>query len=237
MGLRLAAHVAGKLGGAIPVIGYTLADAATRPDIAGVTMLRASQLRSSRSAGTEFHLESPFGASLVKTHLVGHFNISNALGVMGALLAKGMNLRAAIDAIEALQPAPGRMQQVGGHDAPMIVIDYAHTPDALEKTLAALRPVAQERGGQLWCVFGCGGDRDPGKRPADGRHRADGRPRRRHQATIRAAKTRTPSSNRSSPAWTPRILSVGAANDRRPRRRHPVGHQARRQAGRDPAGR
>src|SRR5471032_74950 len=169
MGLRLVAHVAGKLAGAIPVIGYTLADAATQPDIAGVMMLRASQLRSTRGAGTEFHLECPLGVALVKTHLVGHFNISNALGVMGALLAKGLGLRAAIDAIEALQPAPGRMQQVGGHDAPMIVIDYAHTPDALEKTLAALRPVAQDRGGQLWCVFGCGGDRDPGKRPQMGR--------------------------------------------------------------------
>jgi UDP-N-acetylmuramoyl-L-alanyl-D-glutamate--2,6-diaminopimelate ligase len=66
-------------------------------------------------------------------------------------------------------PAPGRMQLVGGNDAPMVVIDYAHTPDALEKTIEALRPVATDRGGQLWCVFGCGGDRDPGKRPQMGR--------------------------------------------------------------------
>ncbi len=167
MGLRLAEHVRGKLPGALPLIGYTLQDSSTLPELDGVAMLRASQFRS-RHAGTEFHLESPFGLALVKTQLVGHFNISNALAVMGALLAKGVGLRAAIEAIEALQAAPGRMQQVGGQDAPMVVIDYAHTPDALEKTLAALRPVAQERGGQLWCVFGCGGDRDPGKRPQMG---------------------------------------------------------------------
>jgi UDP-N-acetylmuramoyl-L-alanyl-D-glutamate--2,6-diaminopimelate ligase len=120
------------------------------------------------TAGTDFQLESPYGSATVKTQLVGHFNISNALAVLGALLAKGVVLRTALEAIEALTPAPGRMQQVGGQDAPMVVIDYAHTPDALEKTLQALRQVAQERGGQLWCVFGCGGDRDPGKRPQMG---------------------------------------------------------------------
>lgn len=171
MGLRLVAHLKSKAlpTGAIPLIGYTLRDGAAQPDIDGVLMLRASQFRSTRSAGTEFHLESPLGVALIKTKLVGHFNISNALGVMGALLAKGQGLRAAIEALEALQPAPGRMQQVGGQDAPMIVIDYAHTPDALEKTLAALRAVASDRGGQLWCVFGCGGDRDPGKRPQMGK--------------------------------------------------------------------
>ncbi len=66
---------------------------------------------------------------------------------------------------EALVAVPGRMQQLGGQDGPLAVIDYAHTPDALEKALATLRPVADARHGQLWCVFGCGGDRDPGKRP------------------------------------------------------------------------
>jgi UDP-N-acetylmuramoyl-L-alanyl-D-glutamate--2,6-diaminopimelate ligase len=172
MGLRLIAHLkaqAAPLAGDIPLIGYTLHDAAARPDLAGVLMLRASQIRSGRNTGTEFHLECALGVALVKTQLVGNFNISNALGVMGAILAKGLGLRAAIEAVEALLPAPGRMQQVGGQDAPMIVIDYAHTPDALEKTLTALRQVATDRGGQLWCVFGCGGDRDPGKRPQMGK--------------------------------------------------------------------
>ncbi|HEU4376683.1 MAG TPA: UDP-N-acetylmuramoyl-L-alanyl-D-glutamate--2,6-diaminopimelate ligase, partial [Telluria sp.] len=165
-GLRLVAHLRAHAP-ALPLIGYTLQDPAAQPDLAGVAMLRASQFRS-RHAGTDFHLDSPHGSATVKTQLVGHFNVSNALAVLGALLARDVALRAALDAIEALTPAPGRMQQVGGQDAPMVVIDYAHTPDALEKTLQALHQVAQERGGQLWCVFGCGGDRDPGKRPQMG---------------------------------------------------------------------
>jgi len=166
-GLRLLAHLETHAGAAPTLIGYTLQDAAAQPDIPGVAMLRASHCRS-RNAGTDFHLESPYGAATIKTQLVGHFNISNVLAVLGALMAKGVALRAAVDAIEALTPAPGRMQQVGGQDAPMVVIDYAHTPDALEKTLLALRQVARERGGKLWCVFGCGGERDPGKRPQMG---------------------------------------------------------------------
>ncbi|MDP3670332.1 MAG: UDP-N-acetylmuramoyl-L-alanyl-D-glutamate--2,6-diaminopimelate ligase [Telluria sp.] len=162
-GLRLLAHLRAKFGAALPLIGYTLQSEAAQPDIEGVSVLRASQFRS-RHAGTDFRLESPWGGATVKTRLVGHFNISNVLAVLGALLAKKVALRAALEALEALTPAPGRMQQVGGQEAPMVVIDYAHTPDALEKTLATLRQVAQERGGALWCVFGCGGDRDPGKR-------------------------------------------------------------------------
>jgi UDP-N-acetylmuramoyl-L-alanyl-D-glutamate--2,6-diaminopimelate ligase len=165
-GLRLVAHLRANAP-ALPLIGYTLQDQAAQPDMEGVAMLRASQFRS-RHSGTDFHLDSPYGSATVKTQLVGHFNVSNALAVLGALLTKDVALRAALDAIEALTPAPGRMQQVGGQDAPMVVIDYAHTPDALEKTLQALHQVAKERGGQLWCVFGCGGDRDPGKRPQMG---------------------------------------------------------------------
>ncbi len=172
-GLRIVERLAPRAAaGEIAVMGYTLQDAAALPDLANVAMLRATQVRT-RSAGTEFNLECPQGSMHVRTQLVGQFNISNALAVLGALLADtragAVALRAAVDAIEAIVPAPGRMQQVGGADAPLVVIDYAHTPDALEKTLSTLRLVAQERGGQLWCVFGCGGDRDPGKRPQMGR--------------------------------------------------------------------
>lgn len=147
----------------LPVIGYTLRNSM----VEGMTTLRALDVRSSQG-GTVFRLDSPFGAMQVRTQLVGEFNVSNALGVLGVLLAKGIDFNSAVEAIEELNAVPGRMQQLGGHDAPLIVIDYAHTPDALEKTLDTLRQVTQQRSGQLWCVFGCGGDRDPGKRPQMG---------------------------------------------------------------------
>jgi len=151
----------------VAVTGYTARSEDEQADLDGVTILRARQLRS-RPAGTEFWLDAPAGSAQARTRLVGHFNVSNALAVLGVLLARGTPLRAALEVIETLEPAPGRMQQIGGADAPLVVIDYAHTPDALEKALSALRQVAHERGGQLWCVFGCGGDRDPGKRPQMG---------------------------------------------------------------------
>ena len=163
-GQRLVAHLRTNFP-ALAVTGYTIA-AAAAPD--GVAVLRASGMRS-KNAGTEFQVETPAGNATIRTQLVGNYNVSNTLAVLGALLAKGVALKAAVDALETLVPAPGRMQQMGGSDAPMVVIDYAHTPDALEKTLEALRQVALDRGGQLWCVFGCGGDRDPGKRPQMGR--------------------------------------------------------------------
>lgn len=163
MGLRLVSHLQQKQP-AIPVIGYTCEELDAAP---GVVALRASAIRTN-AGGTAFHLDSPFGSAQVKTQLVGQFNVSNALGILGVLLAKGTAWDAALNAIELLVAVPGRMQQFGGQDAPLIVIDYAHTPDALDKTLNTLRQVAQQRNGELWCVFGCGGDRDPGKRPQMG---------------------------------------------------------------------
>ena len=163
MGLRLVSHLQKKKH-AIPLIGYTCGELEAPADVA---VLRASAIRFNAS-GTVFHVESPFGSGQLRTQLVGQFNVSNALGILGVLLAHGTEWKAALDAIELLIAVPGRMQQFGGQDAPLIVIDYAHTPDALEKTLSTLRQVAQQRNGELWCVFGCGGDRDPGKRPQMG---------------------------------------------------------------------
>jgi UDP-N-acetylmuramyl-tripeptide synthetase len=97
--------------------------------------------------------------------VVGHYNISNLLGVVAVLRCLDIDLTAACQALSRCSAVPGRMECVTLPGAPMVAVDYAHTPDALDKVLAALRPMAQARGGQLWCVFGCGGDRDASKRP------------------------------------------------------------------------
>lgn len=96
---------------------------------------------------------------------VGLYNVSNLLGVIAALRAAGVSLADAVAACNNLLPVPGRTETLAFDGQPLVVIDYAHTPDALEKVLTALRPTAQSRGGVLWCIFGCGGDRDPIKRP------------------------------------------------------------------------
>lgn len=102
------------------------------------------------------------------TQVIGHYNVSNLLGVIAAMRTLGVSLAAAVAACRTLHPVPGRMACQGGGDQPLAVVDYAHTPDALAQVLLALRPLAEQRGGQLWCVFGCGGDRDPLKRPLMG---------------------------------------------------------------------
>ncbi len=104
----------------------------------------------------------------VSAPVVGEFNVSNLLGVIGALRSLGLPLKAIAAVCAKLSSVPGRMETLTAEAAPLVVIDYAHTPDALEKTLQALKPQAQSRGGKLWCLFGCGGDRDISKRPLMG---------------------------------------------------------------------
>ena len=101
----------------------------------------------------------------IATRMVGKFNVSNLLAAMASMRALNFPLEKIVAACVDLEPVPGRMDALAMDGLPMVVVDYAHTPDALEKVLTALRPVAQSRGGQLWCVFGCGGDRDRAKRP------------------------------------------------------------------------
>ena len=104
----------------------------------------------------------------VELATIGLFNVSNILCVVGSLRALGVPLQDAVNACVGLPPVPGRLNTLALDGGPLVVIDYAHTPDALEKVLTALKPVAAKRAGQLWCVFGCGGDRDSAKRPLMG---------------------------------------------------------------------
>jgi UDP-N-acetylmuramoyl-L-alanyl-D-glutamate--2,6-diaminopimelate ligase len=106
----------------------------------------------------------------VTTSLIGDYNVHNLLAVIGGLRALGVMLADAARVAGLVTPVPGRMQRVaaGAVGQPEVVVDYAHTPDALEKVIAALRPLATARGGSLHCVFGCGGDRDATKRPLMG---------------------------------------------------------------------
>jgi UDP-N-acetylmuramoyl-L-alanyl-D-glutamate--2,6-diaminopimelate ligase len=106
----------------------------------------------------------------VTTTLIGEYNVHNLLAVIGGLRALGVMLADAARVAGLVTPVPGRMQRVapGAAGQPEVVVDYAHTPDALEKVVAALRPLAAARGGRLYCVFGCGGDRDATKRPLMG---------------------------------------------------------------------
>ncbi len=115
--------------------------------------------------GLSMQVVTPDGNTVVNAPVIGRFNAYNVLAVLAALLALKVSLQDAVAAIAAIKPVPGRMQQFGGDDKPLVVVDYAHTPDALEKVLATLR---EQTTGKLVCVFGCGGDRDAGKRPLMG---------------------------------------------------------------------
>ena len=105
------------------------------------------------------------GVERLSTQLIGEYNVANLLGVIGALRALGLSLTDAVQACTGLGSVPGRMERIAAPGQPLAVVDYAHTPDALDKALAGLRPLVEARGGALWCVFGCGGDRDATKRP------------------------------------------------------------------------
>jgi UDP-N-acetylmuramyl-tripeptide synthetase len=117
------------------------------------------------SQGMRFEVYQGTEKVSVSCPVVGDYNAANLLGVIGALRALGVSLKDAAGAIAQCTAVPGRMELIGGDRQPLAVVDYAHTPDALAKAVDALRPVSTTRGGKLWCVFGCGGNRDASKRP------------------------------------------------------------------------
>jgi UDP-N-acetylmuramoyl-L-alanyl-D-glutamate--2,6-diaminopimelate ligase len=146
----------------LPVIAYTTGKIPSK--LKGVPFLVAQHITLDRS-GITADVRSSWGRGTLKSALLGRFNVSNLLAVLGTLLALEIPFEEALNALENLSGVPGRMEALGGGQQPLVVVDYAHTPDALEQALKALR---EHSHGQLWCVFGCGGDRDRGKRPLMG---------------------------------------------------------------------
>jgi UDP-N-acetylmuramoyl-L-alanyl-D-glutamate--2,6-diaminopimelate ligase len=127
--------------------------------------IRACNIKTA-SEGLAMDIQTPFGSTELHSPLIGRFNVYNLLAVLATLLVLGMKLEEAILRLSKAKAPTGRAEKFGGEKGlPIVVVDYAHTPDALEKILLALRAHAH---GKLWCVFGCGGDRDRGKRPLMG---------------------------------------------------------------------
>jgi UDP-N-acetylmuramoyl-L-alanyl-D-glutamate--2,6-diaminopimelate ligase len=148
----------------------------TRPArVAGYGFQRGAvvgeKLRLSQS-GLHLSVRTDWGDADVDVPLLGRFNAANLLAALTTLLVSDVKLGDACQALTHITPPPGRMQTLGGQAHPLVVVDYAHTPDALEKVLATLREIVS--GGRLICVFGCGGNRDKGKRPLMGKAATEG---------------------------------------------------------------
>lgn len=148
------------------VIGYTQYEAGST-SATGVVIIAAENVKEAPT-GLSFSLILPNGRAEVETGLLGRYNLSNLLAVAAVLYDAGLKASEIAARLEALPSPPGRLEKIGGVNEPLVVVDYAHTPDALENALAALRGVARVRGAGLTVLFGCGGDRDPGKRPQMG---------------------------------------------------------------------
>ena len=152
----------------VEVVGYGLGDAALQlAERLGLRMVYGGALHMD-ARGISLQVHSSWGGGELQSTLLGRFNAANLLGVLAVLLVSGITLSDALRELARVRAVPGRMQTFGGDGCPAVVVDYAHTPDALEKVLQALREVAQASSGKLICVFGCGGDRDRGKRPMMG---------------------------------------------------------------------
>ena len=150
------------------VIGYGLSDQALQQaEQQGLRMVYGGKLQLD-AQGCRMQVHTSWGGGELNSPLLGRFNAENLLGTLAVLLVSDVPLADALRVVAQLRSVPGRMQTLGGAGRPAVVVDYAHTPDALEKVLHALREVTTPSGGKLICVFGCGGDRDRGKRPMMG---------------------------------------------------------------------
>jgi UDP-N-acetylmuramoyl-L-alanyl-D-glutamate--2,6-diaminopimelate ligase len=149
-----------SLVGKIPVISYGL----QAPLDLDCPHIMAEHIRQN-AKGFRAKIISPWGEGELRSKLLGQFNIANVLAVLAVLHGLGISFDVALEALSHAQTVTGRMQSYGGDKQALVVVDYAHTPDALQQALLALKPHTH---GKLWCVFGCGGDRDRGKRPLMG---------------------------------------------------------------------
>ncbi len=159
LGVQLAEKLAAR---GQRTIGYAVDRAAIAPGSVGEWICGVAE------GEGRIAIDSSWGRASIAFDKIGRFNLANALGVLGCLVARGLPFERAAALLEKLPAVPGRMQRLGGEGAPLVVVDYAHTPDALDKALQTLKPVAASRGGRLVAVFGAGGDRDPAKRVAMG---------------------------------------------------------------------
>ncbi|MBU0593053.1 MAG: UDP-N-acetylmuramoyl-L-alanyl-D-glutamate--2,6-diaminopimelate ligase [Gammaproteobacteria bacterium] len=156
-------ELAGKLGcSGVKVVGYGFEGEAD-----GCHMLIKGRALEMDENGLRFEVATPWGKASISSAMLGRFNAANLLGTLAVLLVSGIALETAVAALAQVEAVPGRVQQFGGTDKPLVVVDYAHTPDALEKVLQALREIKPAQA-SLFCVFGCGGNRDKGKRPLMG---------------------------------------------------------------------
>lgn len=156
------AEILAALPAGVEPVSYRLVKGGASPSRGGADRWLAAHAVQLEAGRLRLRIESSWGEGELEVPLIGRFNGANLLAVLGVLLVNDMGLDEALARMAGLAALPGRMQPLGGSGhAPLVVVDYAHTPDALERALSALRSL---RPGRLWCVFGCGGDRDPGKR-------------------------------------------------------------------------
>jgi len=150
-------NIADDLAESIHCVRYGL-DKTFNPDVYG------SEIKLDQN-GLSMQVNSPWGEGLLTAPVIGGFNASNLLAVLSVMLLHGIEFHESLKRLTTIKSVAGRMQRFGGNNAPLVIVDFAHTPDALEQALTSLRQHTQHN---LWCVFGCGGDRDKGKRPLMG---------------------------------------------------------------------
>ncbi len=149
---------------AVEVVGYGLnRESLELAERLGIRMVYGT-LAQVDAQGLVLQLHTSWGAAAMQSGLIGRFNASNLLGALAVLLVGEVEIDDAVQELGLQKAVAGRMQTLGGKGTPAVVVDYAHTPDALEKVLNTLREVTDRSGGRVICVFGCGGDRDHGKR-------------------------------------------------------------------------